>query len=106
MLFIGLLPFFTSLLAEALTRLAIVIYAANLVAAGLAGLLAWRRASASPLMRAPSLTPALRRRESRITLTMVAVFALSIVIAIWAPVAAMFSWVLMWPALTLARRLS
>jgi uncharacterized membrane protein len=105
MLFIGLLPFFTSLLAEALSRLAIVIYAANLVAAGLAGLLAWRRASASPAMSAPSLTPELRRRESRITLVMVLVFAVSMPIAIWAPVWAMLSWVLVWPALVLARRL-
>jgi uncharacterized membrane protein len=105
MLFIGLLPFFTSLLAEAMSRLAIVLYAGNLVAAGLAGLLAWRRASASRTMAASSLTPALRRRESRITLAMVLVFALSIGIAIWAPVWALLSWVLVWPALVLARKL-
>ena len=105
LLFIGLLPFFTSLLAEALSRLAIMIYAANLVAAGVSGLLAWRRASASPAMAAPSLTAQLRRRESLVTLAMVLVFALSIGIAIWAPVWAMFSWVLAWPAVVLARKL-
>ena len=105
MLFIGLLPFFTSLLAEALSRLAIMIYAGNLVAAGIAGLLAWRRVSASPRMAAPSLTPELRGRESRITLAMVLVFALSMGISIWAPVWGMFSWVLIWPALVVARRL-
>ena len=105
MLFIGLLPFFTSLLSEALSRLAIVIYAGNLVAAGIAGLLAWRRVCASPTMAAPSLTPELGRRESRITFAMVLVFALSMGIAIRAPVWGMFSWLLIWPALVVARRL-
>lgn len=105
MLLIGLLPFFTSLLAEAASRLAIMIYAGNLVAAGLAGLLAWRRASGSLTMATASLTPPLRRRESNITLAMVLVFALSIAIAAWAPVWAMYSWALTWPALALARRL-
>lgn len=105
MLFIGLLPFFTSMLAEATTRLAIVIYAGNLVAAGTAGLLCWRRATASPTTVAPSLTLQLRLRESRITLAMVLVFAISIGIAIWAPLWAMFSWLLIWPALVVARRL-
>jgi uncharacterized membrane protein len=106
LLFIGLLPFLTSVLAEALNRLAIVLYAGNLVAAGTAGLLAWRRASASPVMAAPTLTPALRLRESRITLAMVLVFTLSIVLAIWWPAQAMLSWLLVWPALVLARRLT
>lgn len=105
LLFIGLLPFLTSLLAEAMSRLAIIIYAGNLVCAGLAGLLAWRRASASPMMAAPSMNPELRRRESRITISMVLVFALSIGIAVWAPALALFSWLLLWPALVLARRL-
>ncbi len=103
--FIGLLPFFTSLLAEALSRLAIIIYAGNLVAAGLAGLLAWRRAAGSPLLAAPTLTPALRRREWRITLVMVLVFAASMLLAVWLPLYAMLSWVLVWPALLWARRL-
>jgi uncharacterized membrane protein len=105
LLFIGLLPFFTSLLAEALSRLAIMIYAANLVAAGLAGVLAWRRASGSPTMAGPTLTPELRRRETRITLSMVMIFLLSIAIAVWQPVWAMLSWLLIWPTLVLARRL-
>jgi uncharacterized membrane protein len=106
LLFIGLLPFFTSLLAEATTRLSIVIYAGNLVAAGIAGVLAWPRASGSDAMASASLTPQLRRRETRITLAMVLVFAASMVVAVWAPLWAMISWLLVWPALVLARRLS
>jgi uncharacterized membrane protein len=106
LLFIGLLPFFTSLLSEALTRTAIIIYAGNLVLAGTAGLLAWRRASGSREMSAPTLTPELRRRETGVTLAMTLVFALSIPLAIWAPAGAMLSWMLIVPALWLARRLA
>jgi uncharacterized membrane protein len=104
LLFVVLLPFLTSVLAEAPTRTATTLYAADLALAGLAGAAAWWHASGLPGCATALLTPAARRRETALTLAMASVFVLSIVLAQGAPRVAMWSWVLVWPAQALTRR--
>jgi uncharacterized membrane protein len=104
LLFVGLLPFFTAALSETGQGLAVLLYASNLALAGLMALLAWRHASGSPALAAASLTALVRREESLVTLTVVVVFAVSAALAFWQPLWAMWSWMIVFPAIRLARR--
>jgi hypothetical protein len=57
-----------------------------------------------PSARGASLTALVRREESLVTLTMVVVFGVSAALAFWQPVWAMCSWMIVFPAIRLARR--
>jgi uncharacterized membrane protein len=104
MLFIGLLPFFTAVLASSGQALAASLYAADLALAGLCGGLAWHHGSGQRALAAATLKPVVRRQESWIIVAMTLVFAASIPLAWWRADVAMLSWLLLWPLIVLVRR--
>lgn len=102
LLFIGVVPFTTSLIAENGGGLATAIYAGGMVCCGLSLMWIWAYAGANGL-----LDPALPRSEQRrlllSTLLSSVVFALSIPLAFFDAHLAKFFWLLILPANLLSR---
>lgn len=98
-------PFTTALLSESdPSTPAVALYAAVVGSMSLAQYLLWAHARRAGLL-AESVDIGVYRHVRRSLLATVAVFAASIIIALFSPVIAMFSWVLIAPATTIATRL-
>lgn len=102
LLTIGFMPFATSVLSETAGRVATILYAANMIVASLLLTLIWRYAARREHM---VLAKVDRRAELLRSLTVPGVFALSIVVAWYAPSYARDTWLLLIPLLPLSRRL-
>jgi uncharacterized membrane protein len=103
LLVIGFMPFVTSVLSENDGRVATILYAATMIVASLLLTLVWRYA----VHREHAVLPRAERRvESLRALAVPGVFALSIVVAWYAPGHARDTWLLLIPLLALNRYLA
>jgi uncharacterized membrane protein len=107
LLLVAFLPFPTSVLAETEAQVgSVVLYAATVAAISLAQLALWVYARHASLL-APSVDRGVFRYLARSLIITPAVFLLSIVIAfVWAPDAAMYSWLLLIPASIIGDRVA
>ena len=103
LLTIGFMPFATSVLSETAGRVATILYAGTMIVASLLLTLIWRYAVRREHVVLPKSE---RRMESLRSLTVPGVFALSIVVAWFAPGYARDTWLLLIPLLMLNRRLA
>ena len=104
LLCVGLIPFATSLLAHRPNSVIVSLYAGVILASILIGWITWSIATSRPERLTAHLTPAARRELTCRSAVASSTFAVSIVIAWWDPVLAMFSWLLQIPANALVRR--
>lgn len=103
---VAFVPFPTALLSEYAETPSVILYAATLGAIGLVQLAIWGYAHRSKLL-APSVDSGVYRFVRTMGVVNPAVFLLSIVIAsLGAHQAAMYSWILMWPASIIVGRLA
>ena len=103
LLFICVVPFTTSLIAENGRSLATAIYAGGMVCCGLSLMWLWAYADARAMID-PALPRPQRRRMLLTTLVPSVVFALSIPLAFFNADLAKFAWLLILPANFLGRR--
>jgi uncharacterized membrane protein len=103
LLVIGFMPFVTSVLSENDGRVATILYAGTMIAASLLLTLVWRHAVRREHVELPKTD---RRVEYLRSLTVPGVFALSIVVAWYAPDYARDTWLLLIPLLALTRILA
>ena len=101
LLAIGFMPFVTSVLSENDGRVATILYAATMIVASLLLTLIWRHAVSRQHVVLPSPE---RRVEALRSATVPGVFALSIVVAWYAPAYARQTWLLLIPLMILNRR--
>jgi len=105
LLCVGFLPFPSSVMAEYADRTAaVVLYSATLAVTGLAQTAIWWYASRDWRLVDRDLEPELIRYVMRRGLIAVAVFLLSIPVAVISPTAGQLSWLLIIPGLTLLKR--
>ena len=103
LLVIGFMPFVTSVLSENDGRVATILYAATMIVASLLLTLVWRHA----VRREHAVLTRPERRVERLRALIVpGVFALSIVVAVYAPGRARETWLLLIPLLVLNRYLA
>lgn len=105
LLFIGVVPFTTSLIAENGGALATAIYAGGMVCCGLTLMWIWAYADARAML-APQMTSERRRALLLTTLLSSVIFALSIPLALFNADLAKFSWVLIVPASLIGRSMT
>jgi uncharacterized membrane protein len=95
---LGLVPFTTSMIAAHVNALTVSLYAAVMLLNVVIAWVTWLIASGNPSLVSSELTPKLKLEGNWRSGVAAGVFALSIGIAWWSPVAAMLSWALQIPA--------
>jgi uncharacterized membrane protein len=106
LLFVGLIPFATTMLNRSTNPLVVTIYALIIMANVLIAWLVWTLAIRDPARLSPEYTLAMRRESNWRSALASAVFAASAAIAWWSSEAAMYSWALLIPANRLVARLA
>ncbi len=101
LLVIGFVPFVTSVLSETGSRIATIAYAGTMILASLLLTLVWRHAARHEHI---ALAGDGKRTETLRSFTVPGVFALSMVVAWYAPDYARYTWLLLIPLLLLGRR--
>ncbi|MGB9753841.1 MAG: DUF1211 domain-containing protein [Roseiflexus castenholzii] len=103
LMMIAFIPFPTVVISENGNCAATIFYALTMCATGLLLALLWLYASGARRLVAPNLPPAIVRRGMIRNLSVSAVFLLSVALAFLNPDLAKFSWLLIAPAVVLAR---
>jgi Predicted integral membrane protein len=97
LLAVGFVPHTTNVMSHGVNRTAVVLYAASMIAVGLlSALMSWYALSRTDLTTA-DMTPQDRRQMLLEPLGSVVVFAFSILVALWDPRWAQWSWLLLIP---------
>ncbi|MDQ2928592.1 MAG: TMEM175 family protein [Pseudomonadota bacterium] len=104
LLLVGLVPFATSMVNTSLDPLVVSIYAGIILASVLVGWVTWHTAARDPHLAGPELTNDVRRADDLRSAVTAGVFMLSIAVAWWHPVWALWSWILQMPGNALVMR--
>jgi uncharacterized membrane protein len=100
----GLIPFATSMLSRSVDAVVVILYSAIILVNVVAASATWNLAVRDPALVDAHFTAAVRRRENLRSAVVAGNFLLSIGLAFWSPVLAMWSWTLQLPLNRLLNR--
>jgi uncharacterized membrane protein len=104
LMMIAFVPFPTAVMSESVSFTATAFYSLTMILTSLSGLILWRHASHDHRLVGPDLDERQIRREASVPLATIAVFMLSIGIALLAPGLARICWLLVLPLALFLRR--